>query len=108
MKPLILVVEDGYTGSSFATAQLHSPRNTPMLFAEREHSDSKQKPTLSRHTRDEAEEDENAPVHSLSISDGKKHRCHVCHLHVISGLPCDSVLGGRLTDGGKWEHFRCG
>ncbi len=78
-----------------------------MRVAEPEHSDSKEKPTVGHHAWDEAEEDEDAQIHSPSISDGKKHRCHVCHLHVIPGLAPDSVLGGRLKEDGKWEHFRC-
>ncbi len=54
-----------------------------------------------------APEEEDWPVAPVRISDGKKHRCHVCRLHVFPGLPPDSILGGQLTADGKWQHFRC-
>jgi diadenosine tetraphosphate (Ap4A) HIT family hydrolase len=70
-------------------------------------------PDVVRHVVEESEEQARESQRNgvdpteLHASDGRKHRCRVCHLHVIPGWSEDSILGGRQTEDGAWEHFRC-
>jgi len=75
-----------------------------MPLPELDHTSSNEERTVGPYA---TAEEEDWPVAPLRISDGKKHRCHVCHLHVIPGLPAGSILGGQLREDGRWEHFRC-
>ena len=82
------------------TTMVGRPRRLPLDRACR-------RPAFTRSWMSATAAEEDWPVAPLRISDGKKHRCHVCHLHVIPGLPAGSILGGQLREDGRWEHFRC-
>ncbi len=79
-----------------------------MSIAKLDHSAPEDHRTAGRHiANEEPAEEEDRPVTLVGMIDKRKHRCRICHLHVIPGLAPDSILGGQLTADGVWQHLRC-